>query len=189
MKKRRRKGRRILLLLVVGLVVVLLINSEWIGRWMYPVYYRDDIRISAQNYEVEPHLVAAIIRSESNYQTGRESRKGALGMMQIMPETANWIAEQADFTVTLDDVHHRPDVAIEMGAWYIQSLQKQFGENRVAVVAAYNAGPGKVSSWLSDGVWDGQLDSLDEVPYGETRHYVRRVMFYYNKYKDLYPSF
>ncbi|GGF97831.1 lytic transglycosylase domain-containing protein [Paenibacillus abyssi] len=157
---------------------------------MYPIHYRDDIRASASNYDVDPYLVAAIIKAETNYQTGRESRKGALGIMQIMPDTAHWITERAGFTdVTLDDVHQRADVGIEMGTWYLASLKHQFNHNTITAIAAYNAGPGNVTRWLNEKIWDGEFDTVSQIPFGETRHYVQKVVYYYNKYKELYAEF
>ena len=180
--------KRVLLLLLIGLIGVLFLNSNWLARLMYPIQFKEDIRASASNYGVDPHLIAAIIRTETNYSTGQVSKKGALGLMQIMPDTADWIVKQADFTnITKDMLRNRPDVSIEVGAWYLQSLHKQFDQNQIAVIAAYNAGPGNVRKWLDSGRWDGRLDTADQIPYGETRHYVQRVIYYYNKYRDFYP--
>ncbi|TCN00986.1 soluble lytic murein transglycosylase [Paenibacillus sp. BK033] len=180
--------KRVLLILLIGFIGVLFLNSNWLARMMYPIEYKEDIRASASNYGVDPHLIAAIIRTETNYSTGQVSKKGALGLMQIMPDTADWIVKQADFNnVTREMLQNRPDVSIEVGAWYLQSLHKQFKQNTVAVIAAYNAGPGNVKKWLDSGKWDGKLETTDQIPYGETRHYVQRVIYYYNKYKDLYP--
>ncbi|MGM0884431.1 MAG: lytic transglycosylase domain-containing protein [Bacillota bacterium] len=182
--------KRVLLVLLLGLMTILFLKSDWLATWMYPVYYKADIRASASNYGIEPHLVAAIIRSETNYRTGQESKKGALGLMQIMPETAAWVVQKAGFNeVTEDMLRHRADVSIEVGSWYLNSLNQQFGHNKIAAVAAYNAGPGNVRKWLDSGVWDGKMESVKQIPFGETRHYVQRVIYYYNKYKDLYPSF
>lgn len=182
--------KRVLLVLLLGLIAILFLKSNWLGTWMYPVYYKQDIRVSASNYGVEPHLVAAIIRSETNYRTGKDSKKGALGLMQIMPDTANWVVQKAGFKeVTEDMLRNRADVSIEVGAWYLKSLHQQFDQNQIAAIAAYNAGPGNVRKWLDSGVWDGKLETVSQIPFGETRHYVQRVIYYYNKYKDLYPSF
>ncbi|MBD2871581.1 lytic transglycosylase domain-containing protein [Paenibacillus arenilitoris] len=182
--------KRVLLVLLLGLITVLFLKSDWLGAYMYPIYYKQDIRASASNYGVEPHLVAAIIRSETNFKTGRESRKGAIGLMQLMPDTADWVIQKAGFTdVTEDMLRHRADVSIEVGSWYLNSLNRQFGQNKIAAIAAYNAGPGNVRKWLDAGVWDGKMESVKQIPFGETRHYVQRVIYYYNKYKDLYPAF
>jgi soluble lytic murein transglycosylase len=86
-------------------------------------------------------------------------------------------------------LRHRADVSIEVGSWYLSSLTQQFGQNKIAAIAAYNAGPGNVQKWMNSGVWDGKMETVKQIPFGETRHYVQRVIYYYNKYKDLYPSF
>ncbi|AZN42423.1 lytic transglycosylase domain-containing protein [Paenibacillus albus] len=191
MKKKRRNKfrRRVILILVIALLTLLFVRSEWMSHWMYPVKYRSDIVISATNYKLEPHLVAAIIRVETNYKPGVVSKKGAIGVMQLMPDTAKWIIERGGFTnVTLDAISNQPDIGIEMGSWYLNALYNQFDGNMYTVIAAYNAGPGTVNRWLKAGTWDGKLETVDQVPYGETRHYVQRVIYYYNKYKDLYPD-
>ncbi|OMF21571.1 lytic transglycosylase [Paenibacillus sp. FSL H8-0548] len=181
--------KRVLLILLLGLMTILFLKSDWLAVWMYPVHFKEDIRASASNYGVEPHLVAAIIRSETNYKTGKDSKKGALGLMQIMPETADWVVQKAGFNeVNEDMLRNRADVSLQVGSWYLKSLDQQFDQNKVAAVAAYNAGPGNVRKWLDSGVWDGKMESVKQIPFGETRHYVKRVFYYYNKYKDLYPS-
>jgi soluble lytic murein transglycosylase len=184
------RKKRVLLLLFVGFVFVLFANSDWLGRLMYPIHYQSDIKASAINHKVDPYLVAAIIRAETNYKTGKASKKGAIGIMQIMPDTAQWIIESAKFSnVQLTDIERRADVSIELGSWYLGSLHEQFDHNAIAAVAAYNAGPGNVRSWLNDGVWDGTKETVEQIPFGETRHYIQRVIYYYNKYKELYPAF
>lgn len=193
LKKKRRRIRvkkRFFLVVIAAIVAVLFLKSDWLATWMYPIHYKADIRASASNYGLEPHLVAAIIRAESNYETGRESKKGALGLMQLMPDTAHWVVEKAGFEKVNDEIlRHRADVSIEVGSWYLNNLHTQFDQNKVAAVAAYNAGPGNVRKWLDSGSWDGSMETVKEIPFGETRHYVQRVFYYYNKYKDLYPEF
>lgn len=190
MKKRRRAKKRFFLLALVAVLSILFLKSDWLGQWLYPIHYKEDIRASASNYNLEPHLVAAVIRAESNFETGRESRKGALGLMQLMPATADWVVEKAGFEAVNEEIlMHRADVSIEVGTWYLNSLKGQFNHNIVVAVAAYNAGPGNVRKWLDDGRWDGELDTVKEIPFGETRHYVQKVIYYYNKYKQLYPDF
>ncbi|MBB3109579.1 soluble lytic murein transglycosylase [Paenibacillus phyllosphaerae] len=187
---KHRLRRRILALFVLAFLIVLFFKSDWLGRWMYPLHYEKDIRVSAQNYGLEPHLIAAIARVETNFSPNKVSKKGAIGIMQVMPDTADWIVERGGFDgITKDKLANRADVGIELGAWYLDSLHDQFNDNRYAAIAAYNAGPGNVKRWLSDGTWDGSEQTLDRIPYGETRHYVQRVIYYYNKYKKLYPGF
>ncbi|SFJ14628.1 soluble lytic murein transglycosylase [Paenibacillus sp. UNC496MF] len=187
--KKRRLRKRVFLILILALLALLFIRSEWMSRWLYPVHFREEIAASAEVYELDAHLVAAIIRVETNYKPEAVSKKGAIGIMQLMPDTANWIIQKGGFKdMTTEKVSAEPEAGIEIGSWYLNELNAQFKGNMVKVIAAYNAGPGTVNRWLSDGTWDGRAETVDEVPYGETRHYIQRVIYYYNKYKTLYPD-
>ncbi|EPY14866.1 MULTISPECIES: lytic transglycosylase domain-containing protein [Paenibacillus] len=189
MKMLRKK--RVLLLLFLGMLFLLFVQSQWLGRWMYPIAYEDEIRKYAAQYDVDPLLVAAIIRVETNFQAGRESRKGAIGVMQLMPETATWAMEQLKMNNrwSLDELKNTADPNILIGTWYLKSLHKQFNENWIAAIAAYNAGPGNVNKWIRNKVWDGSYDTAkQQIPYGETKLYVQRVIHYYDKYKNIYPK-
>ncbi|MFK7697099.1 lytic transglycosylase domain-containing protein [Paenibacillus sp. HJGM_3] len=182
------RKKRVFALLLFLFVVFLFYNTRLLGTWMYPIKYEKDIRVSATNYNVDPFLIAAIIRVETNFNPEKTSRKGAIGLMQLMPDTAQWIVEKADYADKTVHSLERPDVNIEVGAWYLNSLYQQFDSNRIAVLAAYNAGPGNARKWLSSGIWDGTLKNIDKIPFGETRHYIQRVMYYYNKYVKLYDE-
>lgn len=181
--------KRVLLILLVSFVVFMFLSSNWMAIF-YPIRYKDEIREYAQTYEVDPFLVASIIRVETNYNTSMESHKGALGLMQIMPDTAQWIMERAKLPKQpLDNVKHEPGLNIQLGSWYLHNLREQFPGQPIAMIAAYNAGPGKVESWISEGVWDGREETIRQIPYGETRHYVQRVTHYYRQYTKIYDQF
>lgn len=179
-------------------LVLLFYNSDWIGERLYPIKYSETIRFSAGQYQVDPLLIAAIIRVESNYRPELVSKKsGAIGLMQIMPDTAHWIIEQAGLSDDAKHHIHREDINIHLGTWYVRALHKQFQkfiedrplEDAIAVIAAaYNAGPGRVNKWIEDGTWDGTAGQASNIPYGETRHYIRRVLYYYKKYTDIYTE-
>ncbi|AZK48080.1 lytic transglycosylase domain-containing protein [Paenibacillus lentus] len=182
------RKKRVLLLLFLGFTVILFFNSKWLAVF-YPIYYKEEIKLHAQKHDLDPLMVAAIIRVESNYKTGSESRKGALGIMQIMPETAKWVIEQSKLPdISLDKVKEESDANIAIGTWYLKSLYEQFEGNEIAMIAAYNAGPTNVRNWLRSGKWDGRLESVKNIPFGETRHYVQRVTHYYDQYSDVYDD-
>jgi soluble lytic murein transglycosylase len=188
-KSRGLKRKRIVLPLILIVLCALFVQSEWLGRWIYPISYQEEIRESAFEYELDPFLIAAIIRVESNYKPAAVSPKGAVGIMQIMPETAKWILKQEDFgQITVMDAANEAHAGIKLGSWYIKELNRQFNDNLVVSLAAYNAGPGKVRQWLDNGVWDGQEQTVKDIPFGETRHYVQRVMYYYKKYQKIYVT-
>lgn len=186
----KKKRRRVVLLLFLVIVGLLFIQSEWLGRTIYPIYYKDEIKRNAELYKLDPLLVASVIRVESNYKPEAISPKGAIGIMQVMPDTAKWILAHEDFdSITVDDVGRKPDAGIRIGTWYIQDLLRQFDGNLVVTLAAYNAGPGNVRQWLKERKWDGTESTISDIPFGETRHYVQKVLYYYNKYKQVHKEF
>ena len=107
--------------------------------------------------------------------------------MQILPSTGRWIADEAHidgFTeARLDD----PELSIRMGAWYIAELRREFG-SLLPALAAFNAGRRNVRSWMDSGRWDGSLGGLDDLPFRETRVYVRRVLSARNWYHRIYQG-
>lgn len=188
-KKIKGKRKRWFLLLLIVVLAALFIRSEWIGRLVYPVYYMDEIKQNAERYGQDPLLIAAIIRVESNFKENAVSPKGAVGIMQLMPDTANWILKQERFgEMTVEDAGQSADAGIRLGTWYVKELRGQFGDSLPVVLAAYNAGPNRVKQWLNDKVWDGSESNVRDIPYGETRHYVQRVMYYYKKYQKIYDE-
>lgn len=183
------RKKRVLLLLFISFTVIVFLNSSWISLF-YPIQYKDEIRHHADKNGLNPLMVAAIIRVETNYKTGAVSKKGALGVMQIMPDTAEWVITKAKFkNVSLDKVKEEPETNIEIGTWYLKYLFDQFEGNETAMIAAYNAGPTNVKNWIKSGRWDGQLKSSKDIPFGETRHYVQRVSHYFKQYSDIYDEF
>lgn len=175
-------------LVLLVFVLVLFYRSNWLGRVVYPIFYREQIEASARLNGVDPLLVAAIIRVESNYKPNQTSHKGAIGIMQVMPDTAEWLFEKESFgDYALEDLKD-PKKNIEVGTKYLGILNKQFKNNPVLVIASYNAGPGNVSKWLQNNVWDGSLAAVSNIPFWETRKYVNRVVYYYNKYTKLYSK-
>lgn len=184
------------LLLILSIVFL---NADFIGRWIYPIHYQEEIVSSARHYELDPLWISAIIRVESNYRPNTVSSDGATGVMQIMPDTARWIAEVSpEFSDSSPDILSIPKMNIQMGSWYIRYLLDFFSEyfdvngidnerDRLAIVSAsYNAGQGTVKGWLTSGRWDGRVKTSRQIPFDETRHYVQRIDYYFKKYKNLY---
>ena len=176
----------VLLLILMG--VFLLINTPFIWKWMYPIQFKHEIKQAAERFQVDPILIVAIIRTESGFQSDRVSHKGAVGLMQLMPDTAEWVIEQAGFQEVSREHLDVPQVNIDIGTWYLRFLLNMFRGDQVLAIAAYNAGPGTVNQWLREQKWDGTLDSSDDIPYGETRHYVQRVMYYKERYQRIYAD-
>ncbi|GIP33738.1 lytic transglycosylase domain-containing protein [Paenibacillus sp. J2TS4] len=188
MKRSRKKRRLWLLLPFIVVMVILFYNSNWMGKMVHPIHYQEEITKYAEQYGLDPFLVAAIIRVESNYKPEAESKKGAVGLMQLMPETADWIFEKEGSKVYDVKDLRNPVINIQAGTSYLNFLFNYFDNNRFEVLAAYNAGQGNVMKWKQSGIWDGTLQNVDRIPFRETRNYVSSVDYYYKKYMEIYAK-
>jgi soluble lytic murein transglycosylase len=153
---------------------------------LFPIEYRADIERAADIYGIDPYLLAAMARTESRFDPEAVSRVGAVGIMQVMPDTAVWITGlerwQGDESPDLTD----PRDSLELGACYISYLFERFNTDERAVVAAYNAGQGVVARWVSE-TGDGRL-ALEDIVYPETRAFVQRVEEWRETYRRVHPT-
>lgn len=153
------------------------------GHLIYPVHHAEDIRDSASRHGVDPLLACAVIKCESNWDEGAVSGVGALGLMQVMPETAQDLARMGLVEASAYDPSSLmdPTVNIEYGCAYLGYLQEHLSSEE-EVVAAYNAGIGAVQKWVSGG---GSI--TEKIEYPETRAYLDRVLKAYKAYRESYP--
>jgi soluble lytic murein transglycosylase len=134
---------------------------------------------------VDSYLVAAIIREESQYDPQAVSRVGAIGLMQVMPGTANNVVKQLGLPpVGRDDLFDQ-ETNIQIGVHYVEQLLEQFSGNLALTIAAYNAGPVVVGSWVALHPGRSQDEFIELIPYQETRQYVKRVLRSYREYMRL----
>jgi len=189
-----RRGRaRLRLYLAAGLLLVLAVLSYWRLsdvrlRQMYPFCYRELIIQHARANNLDPLLVASVIRAESNYWSWATSPKGARGLMQITPSTGRWIAGQLGQQGFDDRMLYDPATNIAMGCWYLSHLLEQYGRSLPKALAAWNGGRTNVTGWLAAGQWSGTIDDLDSIPFGETRTFVGRVLANLDWYQRLYAE-
>lgn len=172
----------------IGIIIflaIVLTFPKWITVF-YPQPHRNIVFSAAYEFNVDPYLVFAIIRAESKYQNAARSPAGALGLMQIMPETGKWIAKQQGVENFSPDSLHNPQINIRYGCWYLADLSKEFDGRIPLVVAAYNAGRGTLKEWLVNGQWDGSPETIDKIPFEETRIYVKNVLQNYEAYQAIY---
>jgi len=153
-------------------------------RIYYPLNFRAEIARSAERHEVNPYLVAAIIDGESSFDPRARSSQGAVGLMQVLPSTAQQLARNRTVDATkypLDSLSD-PDVNIEYGTAYFRYLVERYHEVETAL-AAYNAGLVRADAWAAKGG-----DIRDAIDFPETRHYVLRVARAKDRYEALYPD-
>ncbi len=154
-----------------------------------PSAYMDQIRAAAQENNLKPAFLLAVMLCESSFRTDAQSRVGARGLMQVMPDTAAWIAGKLNESDTYsDELLYDPQVNIRYGSWYLGYLSQRFGGDPVLVASAYHAGQGEVSGWLSDSDYslDGRTININDMVDGPTKQYAQRVVSAYAIYERLY---
>jgi soluble lytic murein transglycosylase len=182
------KFKKIIKILFLILLVIMVINIKSIFKHFYPIKYEDNIIKYSQRYNVDPCLVAAVIKAESNFNEKATSHRGAYGLMQIMPDTGLWIAENMEFKNYKVEKLYDNEINIAMGCWYINNLNTEFNGDIDLVLAAYNGGRGNVQKWLSDKEYSQDGKKLDNIPFEETDKYVKKVKTNYNIYLKLYSE-
>lgn len=174
----------IIMFLIVLSILALCNNITWLMKYIYPLNYADEIAKYCEEFAVDPYLIAAIIKVESDYKPDVISKKGARGLMQLMPDTAKWIAENIkmeNFDIKMLD---EPELNIKMGTWYFSSLLKEFDNDTTLALAAYNGGRGNVARWVKSGYFaDG---SGDKIPFEETKCFIKKVKKAHRWYKKIY---
>ncbi len=181
-------GKRIfyfIIFIAIFILVCYVLVSPRIGKFFYPFPYREHVQSSAAAYSLDPLLVAALIQTESGFRAHVVSSRGARGLMQVMPSTAEWVAQNIGIEYS-PDMLFDPQYNIEIGCWYLADLFKKFDGEAIIVLAAYNGGRGEVRRWLDEGIWDGSESTLEQIPFSETRNFVRQVMDAYRRYQQIY---
>jgi soluble lytic murein transglycosylase len=140
-------------------------EPAWWARIWYPLRYSTIVRAHAHNYDLNPALLAAVIDEESKFRADAKSSAGAVGLMQLLPATAQGIAIHTGGSKFVTSDLYDPEINVRYGAWYLHHLLLKYGDERVAL-AAYNAGQQNVDTWRAEG---------KGVQFPETRAYVDKV--------------
>lgn len=168
----------IILSVLCGLLYQLIFDKY--ERSAYPRDYREYVEKYSAEYGVPEHLIYSVIKVESDFESGAVSEKGAVGLMQITPDTFNWLT-----TLTKENLSsgmlYDPETNIKYGTYYLSYLYLKYS-SWDTVYAAYNAGEGNVNDWLGEAVDDDGAKKLTDIPFEETREYVKKV----NKAAEIY---
>lgn len=171
----------------MGLVLSCFVLALCVGlaqNYFYPMKFQDEIISAANESGVKSGLIASVALAESSFKSESVSPRGAIGLMQLMPSTAEWVCNLNKFDYDVGKLKE-PAYNLKLGAFYLKYLLDRFNDLSLAL-CAYNAGPTTVSGWLGDEkiCANGQLK---EIPFAETRNYLKKVnknlYFYKNKYK------
>ncbi|HZL04398.1 MAG TPA: lytic transglycosylase domain-containing protein [Coriobacteriia bacterium] len=171
-------------LLLTAIAFLAVRGPAWWQRQYYPLEYAGIIGVVSAEHGVDPYLVSALINAESGFDASEVSHAGAIGLMQVMPETAAEVAREWGLLSATDtQALLRPELNIDIGTRHLAALIERYGDPAVAL-AAYNAGEGSVDRWIEESGKSGVLAAA----YPETRRYVRRVLQERDRYAALYPD-
>jgi soluble lytic murein transglycosylase len=186
----RLKNKKILVcgLIILILIVFLIVLKNKIQRIFYPKLHEEFVSMYSDEYGVDENLVFAVIKAESNFQEDAVSHKDALGLMQIMKETAEDVARK--YNIEIDFNNSEREILnvqnnIKIGTKYLAVLLEKYKNIEVAV-AAYNAGIGTVDNWIEKEIIKSDGSDIENIPYKETNNYVRKILRNYKIYQDLY---
>jgi soluble lytic murein transglycosylase len=154
---------------------------------IYPLGWRNEVADAARRAGLDPYLVAAVVREESSYYPRAVSRAGARGLMQLMPATARPMADLRGLAFEGGSLLDDPRANLDMGASFLAGLLKEFGDPHLAL-AAYNAGPKRAREWWKVRRTNDMEAWVEQIPYDETRHYVKRVTLSWEEYRRIYGS-
>ncbi len=183
---RKKRGRILSVLLAIIVLIGILTAGVHFGvrLLLYPMKYDDLVKRYAQEYGLQESLVYAVINSESSFDPDAYSKAGAMGLMQLTPETFQWL--QTKTGEKLDDNRlYEPDVAVKYGCLLLKLNLDEFS-NIPAAIAAYHAGRTRVAGWLTDERYSSDGHILKNIPYKETAKYVDSVIKKQKRYQELY---
>ena len=177
------------LIFLVAVIIAIVVGSKYVIKEnFFPYKYQEYVDTYSSQYNLDPLFVLAVIKTESKFDDNAHSHKNAVGLMQITVETGAWAAKEMGFTTFSKDDLYDEEYNIRMGCWYLRRLNDTFNKDLDLTIAAYNAGPTNVQTWLDNEKYSSDGKSIDYIPFGETKKYVDKVNTYYHIYEYLYSK-
>lgn len=155
-------------------------------QYFYPKQYAEYVEKYSAEYDIDKYLVYAVIQTESKFDAKAVSSSGAIGLMQLMEETARECNEKEGLGYDIPGDLKNPEANIHIGCYYLSRLLEIFDGDKELALIAYNGGLGNVNKWLSDDAYADGKGGLDMTPYRETNDYVEKVLKSYKRYRDIY---
>ncbi len=164
---------------LAGAIIIVALVYNVAAKSTYPLEYTDLVLLKSNENNIPRNLILAVIREESRFKPEQVSKVGAVGLMQVMPKTAEWIAEKRGIKYDANKLSD-PDVNIDLGVWYIRYLYNQFDNNDTLAIEAYNAGITNVMAW--------EKKNPNSIEFAETEAFVKRVKKSWEKYDTYYGA-
>ena len=184
------KNKKIFIIIIAILIIVVFLGifKNKILKIIYPKTYKEIVSVYSEKYNVEENLVFALIKAESNFNSEAVSHRDAIGVMQIMEETAKDVANKNSIKIENENIKQellKIDNNINIGTKYLSTLLEKY-KNKEIAVAAYNAGIGTVDGWIQKEIIKSDGSDIENIPYKGTNNYVRKILRNYKLYEELY---
>lgn len=176
----------IIVLLGIVAITVAYSHKPQIMKKIYPIRYEKYVEMVANENEIDKLLIYSIIKAESGFKDNVKSASGAIGLMQIMLPTAEEIAEELGIYDLTEEKLYEAETNIKIGTRYFKKLLEAYDGKLNLAIIAYNAGMGNVNEWLANGIINGQGTDIDNIPFSETKMYVRKILQNYEVYREIY---
>ncbi len=176
---------------VLALIIILIILfsviriQDIVIKQIYPQKYSEYVTKYSDEYGIDSMLIYAIIKAESNFNPNIKSSSNAMGLMQLIEDTAKETASKVGIQYT-EGCLYDPETNINLGIRYYSELLEEYDNNYLLALTAYNAGTGNLKKWIEQGIIKPDGSNIEDIPYKETNNYVRKIVRDYNIYKDLY---
>lgn len=170
------------------LLIFMILWHKPILKVFFVLNYQTEIIKYSQVHQLNPSLIGAMVFVESGFNPKAISHKGALGLMQIMPGTGEWVAKELGISNYASEDLLEPEKNLRVGAWYLDYLKRLYNGNDYLALASYNAGQRNVSQWVREGIWSGDPVKIEQIPFPETKKYLIKILFYKKAYSYLYPE-
>ena len=178
----------IIILCIVAVLFGVFRIQDIILKRIYPQKYAELVNQYAKENNLDPLLVFAIIKAESNFDEKVVSNSGAIGLMQLMESTAQEMADDLAIEIPAKEDLFDPELNIQIGTYYFAYLLEIYEGNMYLALTAYNAGIGNVNTWIKEGTIREDGSDIENIPYKETNNYVRKIVRDYRIYQDLYEG-
>ena len=178
---------KVLIILIAVVTLFTIVKPQiWILKKIYKLEYSEYVYKYAKENNLDPYLIFAIIKNESNFKHNIESHVGATGLMQLMESTATEMANEIGENIETKEMLYNPETNIKIGTKYFAYLLKHYNGNQNLAIAAYNAGMGNVDKWIKEGIINEDGSNIENIPYKETNNYVRKIVRDYKIYKEIW---
>lgn len=180
--------KKIIKVISLLLIIIIIMNYKNVLKKFFPTDYQEIVTTYAEKYNLDPYLVYSIIKVESGFDASAKSYKGAIGLMQIMPQTGEYISNLLGEQGFTEGKLYDPEINIRYGTYYFSKLYKSFYKNLDIALAAYNGGEGNVKSWIKKDSEGKIFLDMNKITFEETINYIYKVKRTYLFYRYIYEK-